>query len=169
MHILKRIGLVALPVAATIAAASLASADQLIAYLEGTGLSQGTRSFNCNFTGSGGRRAHIQARARGEDRYNLEYWVAYSVASGTSQSTPVYYPGKRHIAYLESHLLDTGTGDDFTVQHCTGGWTSGWASSGNTNVSQCSSNIRSSTGQYGGSCSTRTFRAYSLANTNPAN
>lgn len=161
MRHLSRFIALFVPLVAVLASASYASADRIIAYLEGVGLSAGTSAFNCNLTNSKGARAHIQSMAFALNPTNRSE-IAVSMKSGTSQGETVMLPpGLRHRVELQSHLFDFDRGEESLLVHCSGGWTSGWLSQGTTNVSQCSRSLRVSL-QPSGSCTMRTFNAASM-------
>jgi hypothetical protein len=150
--------------------AQMASADQLIAYLQVSSLPNGTESYDCtaSMVNSSGTRAHMQAAAQGQLLVGTAP-IQYSTQAGTSQGESVgAHNGIKHRAFLQSHMLDFVNGADKTITYCPGSWTSGWNSSGTTNVSSCSANVTSSINKTNGqgSCFLRQYGAASMGNSN---
>ena len=143
----------ALPAVATLLVIPFAHADSIVAHLSGPG-STGSRWYDCDLTGGGGKRAHVQATAVGETAWG-DWEVAYSVQTGTSQSASMPGQGARHVAFLESHLLDFTNGNDITVSHCSSGFKS-WGTS-----TSCSDWVRASAGEHSGVCEWWWFTAQS--------
>lgn len=170
MRRFKRVVVVSLPVAVMLLSTQMVSADQLIAYLQVSSLPNGTQSYDCtaSMVNSSGTRAHMQAAAQAQLLAGSAP-MQYSTQAGTSQGEAVgAHNGVKHRTFLQSHMLDFQNGADKTITYCTGSWTSGWNSSGTTNVSSCSANVNSSINMTNGqgSCFVRQYGAASMGNFN---
>lgn len=159
MSMFKKVFGLGLPLVATLAAASYASADDVVAYLEGIGA--GLSAADCGHVSSSGKRAIIAAEAVGVSAEGLQIRTV-SYQSGTSSTAAVGAAGVRHKARLISELMDTSTGEFAVGELCRTGWSSGFASNTSTgaNIMKCMRSVSSSVN--GGSCRTRMFSGYSL-------
>ena len=136
----RTILVLAIPLIATLAVASLATADELWTVLGGRNVTTGKAYFNCAL-GANGKRGHLQSRGWGEDIFRLDPVVAYSTEAGVTQSSGgMRAPGARHRAYLETHVQDGKKGTIEHVEHCRGSTSSSW-----TGTSSCSARLFVST------------------------
>jgi hypothetical protein len=182
MYKIKTILLAAIPLT-SLAFASLGSATnkKIIAALASvSGVADGTQAFDCSVTSCSGKRAHIQAEARGLDSCgNPTSRIgggpeARAVASltGSSQSTTFddgFQTGPcgtavQHRATVQSHVIDAPCGQELLVSHTPSGGNSGcWNTDFSTGAcSSATPNItRNSSLTFNGACSNRNFVAAS--------